>query len=66
MKENMPKVLVNDIPAKQKKMVRISPHLHSEIKVLAAVSNAEIGILTDKLIQIGLDNLNKTGWWHDN
>lgn len=55
MKENMPKVLVNDIPAREKKMVRISPHLHSEIKVLAAVSNAEIGILTDKLIQIGLE-----------
>lgn len=51
----MPKVLVNDIPAKQKKMVRISPHLHSEIKILAAVSDAEIGILTDKLIQIGLE-----------
>lgn len=55
MKESMPKVLVNDIPAREKKMVRISPHLHSEIKVLAAVSNAEIGILTDKLIQIGLE-----------
>lgn len=55
MKESMPKVLVNDIPAREKKMVRISPHLHSEIKILAAVSDAEIGILTDKLIQIGLE-----------
>lgn len=51
----MPKVLVNDIPAREKKMVRISPHLHSEIKILAAASDAEIGILTDKLIQIGLE-----------
>lgn len=54
-KKNMPKVVEGEILARKKPVVRIHPHLHKKIKVLAAVNDAEIGLLTEELIRIGLE-----------
>lgn len=56
----MPKKLrEHETPAREKSMVRIHRSLHRQIKVLAAMNNAEIGILTENLLAIGLKEFEK-------
>jgi predicted HicB family RNase H-like nuclease len=56
----MPKKLgEHETPAREKSMVRIHPNLHRQIKVLAAMNDAEIGILTENLLVIGLKEFEK-------
>lgn len=56
----MPKKLgEHETPARQKSMVRIHRNLHRQIKVLAAMNDAEIGILTENLLAIGLKEFEK-------
>ncbi len=56
----MPKKLgEHETPAREKSMVRIHRNLHRQIKVLAAMNDAEIGILTENLLAIGLREFEK-------
>ena len=56
----MPKKLrEHETPAREKSMVRIHRNLHKQIKILAAMNDAEIGILTENLLAIGLKEFEK-------